>query len=231
MKQIKKFELLFFLFLLLCQNKVSGQAYRMEAGLTTGRSFYMGDSNQSALFQNDKPSWGLLYRYNLNGRFSLKANATVSGISGTTLDKINEYPDGEAFQFDRNVLDAGVQLELNFYEYGMPAYLPGSSRISPYVSLGIGMTGYKAEKKKVCANIPFGVGVKIKALPRLNVGCEWNMRMTFADDLDYSDYGGNFQLSDPWLVSSAGNKNNDWYSMLMLYVSYDLYDVGSKCFK
>lgn len=230
MKSHKQFIILFFL-LAFFMNQAKGQAYRMELGLSTGGSFYMGDANQSRLFWNNKPSIGLLYRYNLTGRFSLKANANVLGISGTTVGSSYEYPGGEEVNFDRNVLDAGVQFEINFYEYGMPSYVSGSSRISPYAFLGVGMTGYKAEKIRICANMPFGLGVRIKALPRLNIGCEWSFRKTYADDLDYSDYSGSFQLSDPWLVKSARNKNKDWYSELVLCVSYDLYGIGSKCYR
>lgn len=230
MKLKKQFIILFF-FLVFSLNQAKGQAYRMELGLSAGRSFYMGDANQSGLFLNDRPSMGIVYRYNLNGRFSLKANASVLGISGTTVERSFEYPDGEEISFDRNILDAGVQLEINFYEYGMPSYVFGSSNISPYAFLGVGMTGYKAEKNKICANLPFGFGVKVKILQRLNVSCEWSMRKTYADDLDYSDYGGSFQLSDPWLVASNPNKNKDWYSALMLQVTFDLNSIGSKCYK
>jgi len=230
MKSLKKFTILFLLFAF-SLNQAKGQAYRMELGLQTGKSFYMGDANQSRLFWNNKPAMGILYRYNLNGRFSIKANASVFGISGTTVGNATEYPGGAEVSFDRNILDAGVQFEFNFYEYGMPSFVSGSSPVSPYVFLGVGMTAYKAEKNKFCANIPFGLGVRIKALPRLNVGCEWSFRNTFTDDLDYADYGGSFRLSDPWLAKSASNKNKDWYSALMLSVSYDLYGIGSNCYR
>jgi hypothetical protein len=230
---MKSFEriIIFSLLLASFSNKAEGQAYRMELGLSAGRSFYMGDANQSMLFLNEQPSFGILYRYNINGRFSLKANVGIMGISGTTVGNSFEFPNGEEINFNRNLLDAGVQLEINFYEFGMPSYIPGSSRISPYAFFGFGMTGYKAEANRICTNIPFGIGIKMKALPRLNLGCEWSFRKTYADDLDYPDSGGNFNLTDPWLVKSAFNKNNDWYSALLFTLSYDIYGIGSKCYR
>jgi hypothetical protein len=97
--------------------------------------------------------------------------------------------------------------------------------------LGVGAVGLKADKLDVSAFIPVGMGVKIKIFERFNVGCEWSFRKTFTDQLDYSDYGGDFQLSDPWLVESAQNKNKDWYSILTLNVSVDLFGTGSNCYK
>lgn len=230
MKSIKYTTILIF-FLVLQITLVKGQAYRMELGLSAGSSFYMGDANQYGLFMNDRPSMGLLYRYNLNGRFSMKANLSMVGISGTTVGNSFQYPAGEELVFDRNVLDAGVQMEINFYEYGVPSYISGSSNISPYAFVGFGMTGYKTTNNAVKANIPFGVGLKMKLLKRLNVGLEWSFRKTYSDELDYLDHEGAFQLSDPWLVTSNRNKNKDWYSVLMFQLTCDLYGIGSKCYK
>ena len=97
-------------------------------------------------------------------------------------------------------------LKLNFYNYGAPAFKPGSSRVSPYILLGLGVTGYKTEKNKVCANIPFGLGIKAKVSSRINLGCEWSFRKTLADDLDYANNSADFQLQDSWSGSGSWNK-------------------------
>lgn len=216
---------------LLASAGVKGQRYRMELGLLGGNSFYMGDANSEKLFADKHSTFGLLARYNLNERLALKGNALVAGISGTTKGLASAYMNGLELNFDRRIFDAGVQLELNFYSYGAPDYRPGSSRVSPYILLGLGVTGYKAEKNKIGATIPFGLGLKVKALPRINIGCEWSFRKTLTDDLDYFENSPGFQLQDTWSGSGSKNKNKDWYSILMFYVSYDLYGIGSKCFK
>lgn len=210
------------LFLTFTGKNLFSQEYRMELGMFGGSSFYMGDANQNALFKNDKPAFGILYRYNLNGRFSLKANLGMAGISGKDTDN-NNYPDGVIAQFDSKILDAAVSLEFNFFEYGMPSYISGSSFISPYLTIGGGVTGYENDKRRLSANIPFGFGVKTKVLDRLNIGLEWSFRKTYTDELD--------SLGDPWLVESNFNKNKDWYSMLVLSVTYDISSIGSKCYK
>jgi hypothetical protein len=232
MEQPKIFVVLFLVvFFLLLPVGMKGQLYRMEVGLLGGSSFYMGDANQNELFKCNHFTYGALARYHIDERFSIKANALVAGISGSTAGFATSYLNGEEVSFNRSVYDAGIQLEMNFYNYGAVEYLPGASRISPYVFMGVGMTGYKADRRKVCANLPFGLGIKAKTLPRMNIGCEWSFIKTYADDLDFVNNSSGFQLKDPWSASGAWNKNKDWYSILMIYISYDIYGVGSKCFR
>lgn len=228
----RSFEILIVItILLLLPVGVNGQSYRAEIGVLGGSSFYMGDANSDALFLGEHASYGLLARYNLNGRFALKTNTLLAKISGTTQGESSAFMNGADIGFERRVFDASVQLEAYFYNYGTPDYQPGSSRVSPYILLGLGFTGYEADRRKICANIPFGLGVKAKILPRVNLGCEWTFRKTFADDLDYAVSATGFQLQDSWAGAGSWNKNKDWYSILMIYVSYDLYGIGSKCFK
>ncbi|MDD4922432.1 MAG: DUF6089 family protein [Bacteroidales bacterium] len=223
--------LIFVMVLLFLPVGIKGQSYRVELGLLAGSSFYMGDANNEVLFKNGHYSYGMLARYNLNGRFALKANTLFAGISGTTEGHSSGFMNGADIRFDRRIFDAGVQLEMSFYDYGVPDYQPGASRVSPYILLGLGFTGYTADKNKGCANIPFGLGLKAKILPRVNLGCEWTFRKAFADDLDEADSPTGFQLQDTWSGTGSWNKNQDWYSILMIYISYDLYSTGSKCFK
>ena len=217
--------------ILFCSINLFGQDYRMEAGALGGVSFYMGDANQNKLFEEVHPSYGILMRYHLNRRFSLKGNFLAAGISGRTTNLMEEYPSAENLQFQRRLLDGGVQIEFNFYEYGAPDYYPGASKITPYVMSGIGLTGYKTNKNAVTANIPVGAGLKIKLPDRFNIGVEFSYRISFSDQLDFSPQTQVFQLNDPWIAQSAWNKNKDGYFVMALYLSYDLFYIGSKCCK
>jgi hypothetical protein len=227
-QQMIKWILLMLLFL---PAGVKGQAYRMELGLVGGSSFYMGDANSDQLFANEQGSFGVIGRYNLNGRFALKGNLQLAGIAGTTVGNADAYIDGMEISFDRRLVDATVQMEMGFYEYGVPRYVIGSSRVCPYVSVGLGLTGYKSDKSRVCLNMPISLGVKAKVMPRVNMGVEWSFRKTFADDLDYSSSSTSFQLNDSWAGSGSSNKNKDWYSILQVYITYDLYGIGSSCYR
>lgn len=217
------------LIFLLIPGAVKGQKYRMEAGIVSGSSFYMGDANNDRLFDETHAMWGVLARYCLNDRTALKANVFTAGVSGTTQGEAAAYKNGGDVRFNRRLVDAGLQFELNFYHFGAPEYKPGSSRVSPYLLVGLGMTGYEAEKKKIVVNVPLGLGVKMKLLPRVNLGCEWTFRRTGSDDLDYAVSPSGFQLEDSW--AGSRNKNKDWYSVCMFYIGCDLFGIGSKCYR
>lgn len=206
-----------------------GQGYRMEVGAMGGGSFYMGDANVR-LFNNMKPAYSVLLRYNLNRRFTLKADIGVAGISGSTTGQEGQFIESQALSFDRNLIDGTVAMEFNFYEFGAPSYSPGASRVSPYVMLGAGAVGYKTDKTKVAFCIPVGIGLKYKFADRFNLGLDLTYRMSLADDLDYATES-KFQLTDPQGVSSAWNKNKDSYFVLKLYVSYDFMYIGSICYR
>ena len=77
-------------------------------------------------------------------------------------------------------------------------------------------------------NIPVGIGLKWKVMPRLNVGCELSYRFTFSDNLDVTHKGG-ATLDDPYGIDSGLMKNKDGYSFLSLFVTYDLSPKYRKC--
>lgn len=207
------------------------QAYSMEVGVAPGGSFYMGEANYKTLFKETRPSMNLLYRYNMNGRFSIKGLAGVSGIAGSTKGQVFNFPPGVELSFNRKVFDASAQLECNFYEFGVPDYVIGSTSFTPYVCAGIGILGMETTAFKASVFIPMGLGLKWKVAKRYNLGCEWTFRKTYTDALDYVTNSAGFQLTDPWLVESSRNKNKDWYSVFTMNLSIDLSSTGSECYK
>jgi len=210
---------------------MKGQEYRFELGLSGGMSAYMGEANTDKPLMDPNLSYGLMGRYNLSGNMALKAQLDVVGISGEVGEPADGYFKGENIGFKRNLTDFSFMFELGFSNYGVPSYMPGSSWICPYLTVGLGVTGYQSDKKKVIPHIPFGAGVKMKALPRLNVGCEWLFNKTLADDLDYAKGSTGFQLDNSWTGTKVWNKNKDWYSVLMLYVTLDLWGTSSECYR
>lgn len=207
------------------------QTYKMEVGMAAGPSFYMGDANQQRLFDNSKSTWNLLYRYNLNGRLAIKGMAGTTRVAGSTTGMEHTFPSGTALRFNRQLVDASAQVELNFYEYGMPDYVQGSAKVTPYISAGLGLLGFRTDKVETAAFLPFGLGLKLKVFERFNLGCEWSFRQTFTDRLDYATGTGGFQLEDPWLAESSRTKNKDWYSVFTLNLSVDLFATQAKCFR
>lgn len=210
--------------------------YKMDIGAGLGGCFYIGDAN-SAPFANLSAMGAITARRILNARMAVKANLAFGHIYGTTdgfipTDAYNGMPEGgipTQVKFSRNVMDLGVQFELNFWGFGTGVGYKGNSRITPYVLAGAGVTLGMGGDAGVCGgmNIPIGLGVKYKLKPRVNLGFEWTMRFSTTDRLDATAEGT--QLKDPYGVESAMFKNKDNYSFAMFFITYEMFPKLRKC--
>lgn len=217
--------------LLLPAHAVSAQEleYKMELGLMTGGCSYMGDANYTTPLKDIAFAGGILARYNFNPRMVVKGDLAVGHIKGSTKDLDNKFPGDKHSTFNRNVYELGAQFEYNFFAYGTGAGYKDGRRLTPYILGGLGLTyAPKPTNHIVAMNIPLGVGVKYKIAKRTNAGAEWTIRFTTSDRLDVTDRE-NLILDDPYEIKSKGIKNKDSYSLLMLYVSYDLFPKYRKC--
>ena len=200
--------------------------YLMEVGLGGGGSFYMGDAN-TRLYNNTNGVISVLARYNVNPRFSLKANLAAAGISGSTDNAYGVLP-GDRLQFSRTLYDIGVQMEWGFCGYGMEGWNE-NHRLTPYGLLGIGVTfAPEPVQNDFAANFPVGMGVRFKLSERVNLGLEWTMRFSTSDRLDVTQTYTP-QLEDPFMIKGKGIKNKDSYSFTMLYVTFDVFKRPCHC--
>ena len=99
-----------------------------------GTSYYIGDLNDNH-FELAQPALGLIYRNNLNRRFTLKASAWAGEIRGN--DKINNIDTAKIIRnlhFRSPIMELSGQIEFNFFEYET-----GSKRypFSPFIFAGI----------------------------------------------------------------------------------------------
>lgn len=210
--------------------------YKMDMGAGLGGCFYLGDAN-STPFANLSAMGAITARRILNPRMAVKANIAFGHIHGSTdgfipTDAYSETSAGGTptkVNFSRNVMDIGVQFELNFWGFGTGVGYKGNSRITPYILAGAGLTLGMGGGAKTCAgmNLPFGIGVKFKLKPRINLGFEWTMRFSTTDKLDATPEGT--QLDDPYGVESAMFKNKDCYSFAMFFITYDMFPKLRKC--
>lgn len=195
--------------------------YKFDIGGGAGMSGYLGDANTSNLFGN--PSWNVeaVFRYLFNPRLALKTNLTVGGLRGNSADMENVFPDAQTFKFNTTFYEVGEMFEFNFFNYGMGERYRKLKRISPYITAGIGFLVWTVDGKSgFTVDIPFGVGVKYKLRPRVNLGAEFLMKKTLSDKVD----GDN--LKDPYQIKSSFMKNTDWISTLTFTISYEF---GERC--
>lgn len=207
------------------------EEYKMDLGVMLGGSFYMGDANYQTPFKNTEMAAGVVARFNLNPRMSVKCDVAMAKISGSTHGLSGVFPGGAHADFDRTLYEMGTQFEWNFWPYGNGLTRHDIRRFTPYMLLGMGATfAPEPAENLFTVNIPVGVGIKYKFAPRWNVGCEFAMRFTLSDRLDVVQREG-LLLDDPYQIKGSGFKNKDSYGLLMFAVSYDLFPKCDNCNK
>lgn len=202
------------------------QEYKYEIGGLGGGAFYMGDANKGTLMKGLNPMLGGVFRYNANFRWAIKADLFWAKVSGSTEGLDNVFPFTEEVSFNRNLIGLGGQAEFNFLPYSDKYAYLNTSRITPYLLVGLGLTvAPGGERTFAGIHIPLGVGVKYKVKNRINIGAEFSFRKLFGDSLE-----GVAALDNPYNISTGSAlKNKDWYSCLLLFVTWDFGPRSQPC--
>jgi len=220
---------------------ISGNSLRsqtLDVGLYGGGSYYLGDLNPGVHFMNYSLAYGILARYNIDGRWAVKISAYKGTVKGNS--EQSKYMPERNLAFSSPVTDISAVAEFNFFDF----YI-GSRKnwISPYIYAGFSFFtfnpengGVKLQEKKTegvpyntySFSIPFGLGVKISLARRLGLALFWEMHKTFTDYLD--DVSTTYPLnpdkfSDPTGKYAGGmqrgnSRNNDWYSFSGVTLTY-----------
>ena len=197
--------------------------YRLELGGGVGAVSYQGDFN-SNITKNLQPMFTVLAKYRFNPRLSLAMNVSYGTLKGGSKDVKTYYsaPEHRDYSFKTNIVDVGWRVECNFWSYGTGEEYRGAKRVTPYIYIGLGVTGAKTDKTELSMNVPLGGGVKYKAGDRVNLALEWTMHFTGSDKLD--------GVEDPYGIKREGLfKNTDCYSHLRFSVTYDLWAKCRTC--
>lgn len=203
------------------QTQASVEKYKFDIGAGLGMSGYLGDANESNLFASPGVGMNASFRYLINSRWALRGLLTAASLSGSTADMENVLPEGKVYEFKSWIYDLGARAEFNFFNYGIGESYKQLSRVSPYLSLGLGVAMSRSGGDSfVAMTLPMGFGVKFKLRPRVNLGMEFTMTKVLGDNADSRE------LKDLYQIKSSFLKNTDWYSALMLSISYEF---GERC--
>lgn len=198
--------------------------YRLELGGGVGMLAYQGDFNGN-LLKGMKPMAMLSARYKPNPRMAWALNLGMGSIKGVYNNAHNFYPELTESQrsFSNTVFDGGARFEYNFWPFGTGRDYRGAKPLTPFITLGAGITFADTDGGSVvCANFPIGGGVKYKIAKRLNLTVEWTMHFSTSDKLD--------GVADPHGIKSSGMfKNKDSYSMLVVGLTYDIWAKCRTC--
>jgi len=185
---------------------------RHEVGVTFGGMYYLGDLNPSRQFAMTKPSFGAVYRLNINDRMSLRANLLHGTLAGD--DAVVQFNRNRNLSFTAPIWEGSAIFEFTFLPFvaGNP-----STIATPFVMAGFGFThffprtwadigtgmqeinlrGYRTERSEDgfdysfwTNNMLFGVGIRYNLVSPIVLTLEWSMRRTGTDFLD--DVSGSY---------------------------------------
>ncbi len=209
--------------------------YRAEIGACVVGNTYLGDFN-SSLTSGMQPGGGVVFRSVLNPHSAIRVQTMYTSLKGDYTDVDTYYPDIEAegYTFKNTLIDLSGTYEYNFFQYGTGRDVRGAQRLTPFISMGFGITYVHTDNglrdyaennidtdatSVFTANIPLGVGVKLKLGDRMNLSLDWQVHFSLSDKLD--------GVKDPYRISSSGIfKNTDCYSTLTLALTYSF---AGKC--
>lgn len=201
--------------------EIRAQEYKYEIGAVAGTSFYLGDANKTKLFQQPGAAFGIMHRYNISLNWAVKSNLIYGNVSGDTGNSGNKFPNNAQTAFARAFVDLGSQIEYNFFPYSDKFSFMNARRYTPYLFAGAGVTYATGEKVYFNVNLPIGIGFKYKVKEKLNAGLQFSVHKLFGDDFDVTDQNGAWNLDAPYGIKSSLFKNKDWYSLTMIFISWE----------
>ncbi len=201
---------------------MSAQEYRYDVGPALGVAGYLGDLNESNMYKHPGLAGGGIFRYVHNSRWAFKGNLVYARLSGDSRDLGNKFVSEQPITFTTNAVDLCATAEFNFFHFGIGPRYKNYKRITPYMTLGLGVTGgFGKGFSNFSLTLPMGLGVKYKLKERLNLGFEFTMRKDFGDGLD--------GLKDLRGIKHGFAKNTEWHSFALFTVTYEFSKRCVKC--
>ena len=192
------------------------QAYKTstEIGVYGGGSYYIGDLSRKINAINSKAAFGLIYRYNISTRHSVRATAFYGNVFADDANGITQQQINRNLNFKSTVFELALGYEVDLFKYRINDmkypispyffYQIAYTRINPKAEfegkeidlqpLGTeGQNTSASNKGSYSLNqlvFPFGIGLKINLKKGLAISLEYGIRKTFTDYLD--DVSGNY---------------------------------------
>lgn len=203
--------------------------FTKEWGVSVGMSQPLDDTNPS-LLSHPGMSVGGVVRWIYNPRLALRTSLNLHTIGGSTAGLKDFYPPspsavGQArldYAYSGLLLDASALYEVYFLPYGYHRGYLDHRRLVPYIQLGLGAV-YASKSGSVTPIVPFGVGLKYKVRPRLNLSLDWTIRFGLSDRWD--------GLEAPHALKSDFFRNKDHVGLLQLTLTYDFSPSCPTCNK
>ncbi len=190
-----------------------------DYGVFGGVSYYMGDINPETPFYASSPAFGIMYRYNLHPRHSIRTNIFYGGIRADDLDFDNDFQQARAQSFQSSLLEFAVQFEFNFLPYTTTGKWWD---YSPYFAIGGGLCFSNSLSLNYTPVIPVSVGFKVNIYKNTGLEVEYGFRKTFYDNFD-----GLVDNIRP--DHHTWTHNNDWYMFAGVTFTWKMFHNMLSC--
>lgn len=205
----------------------TAEAQRYEVGAGIGAGNYKGDVAPAFRLENSRLGGSVFFRYNPFYFLGLRANLTVTNLTGRDSIFTDPFQQKRNFYFRSNLRELSLTAEYNFFNFRKTDRRK-TEKWCPFLFGGIalanhgGKTNYSESRDYNGTHIviPFGVGVKHYLHANWNVGFEFGARKTFTDRIDGIDYNQTnpkFRQSNPY--------GKDMYYFAAVTLSYVFYGV------
>ncbi len=198
-----------------------------EFGLFVGGSNFIGDIGSTEFIKPSSSSIGLLYKWNVTTRYSLRASFMSSKLvaSDNRSKDINRV--SRDFNFKNNIQEFSTGIEFNFFDFNLH---DEQMYYSPYIYTGINYFKYSLLKMNFSSKIaekydeewnfalPIILGIKTNFSPDFVVGIEFGFRYTLTDNIDSSNPIKEYSESKDLKFGNLSNK--DWYTFSGITFSY-----------
>ncbi|MDA0793881.1 MAG: DUF6089 family protein [Bacteroidetes bacterium] len=211
-----------------------------EVGLFLGGSNYIGDIGTDRYIDPNSPAIGLLYKWNVTNRYSLRGGFTLTKLVETEYNNSDINRFNRSYKVDKSIQEAIVGIEVNFKEFNLH---DADFNFTPYFFYGISYFRYEqyfitprgpfspptynnyGKDEKIA--VPFALGVKLNPNPLFILGFELGARYTLTDNLDGSNPENEYANE---LGYKFGNvANNDWYIFMGFTISFTFGDLPCYC--
>ena len=228
---------LIFVFLLMISS-LNLRAQYHEMGFFLGTSNYIGDVGSNYYLMPSNSAIGLIYKWNLTTRYSIRFSAINSSLKSTDYrtNDLNRF--GRAYSFENNLNEGSLGIEFNFVDFNLH---DSQTNYSPYLYLGLSYIRfnefyYDSSTIPISKPIEYGkgeslaipiiFGIKTNPSPFWVLGLEIGARYALTDNLDGSSPKADINTNS---FSFGNSNNNDWYIFSGITISFTFGDLPCYC--
>jgi len=200
---------------------ITSKAQINEFGIFVGGSNYIGEVGKSDYIDPNDISLGIIYKWNMSPRATLRYSFTYAQLSADNSESSNDVIKNIPFKFTNSIKEFALGFEFNFFKYNLNQF---KFMHTPYVFLNVAMFSYRIEPAQVAANFrdfqnitrfsfPFGIGYKFRIAHRLGLSVETRFNYTGKDNLEGPQ-------TDINALNFNNPNNKDWYVLTGVSLVY-----------